>query len=233
MRWDSHPGRNRFVVTILPCSKDLRRDFWRHLHRGMDVDQCLTKSEDLPSHPDVHLYGNNLKWIILVPSIPLSNTRITIQHTSSNGRFVHCYLYGWTEGYGTWPLKVLSEWPLKQMPSVKEDGLQDTLPKGFGCEQSHCAELCVPDIKFFSKSIRNSQQNLRQDAVYKLRCRLKHLRQILTLHDEFSHLSWELWDLQMVQLRLVYLNTHFFLQMFEGETARRSGNDLRNTINIE
>ena len=58
-----------------------------------------------------------------------------------------------------------------------------------------------------------------------------------------SHSSWwiqstfhkKLWDLQMVQLRLVYLNlnTHFFLQMFEEETARicrRSGNDLQNTI---
>lgn len=175
------------------------------------------------------IWSSGLSWYL---QSPLSNTRITIQHTSSNGRFVHCYLYGLAEGYSTWSLKVLSEWPLKQMPTVQEDGLQDTLPKGFGCEQSHCAELCVPDIKFFSKSIRNSQQNLRQDAVYKLRRRLKHLRQILTLHDEFSHLSWELWDLQMVQLRLVYLNTHFFLQMFEEATARicrRLGNDLRET----
>ena len=61
--------------------------------------------------------------------------------------------------------------------------LQDALPKGFGCEKGHGTELCIPEAL---------HQQLRRKITVKntnLRQWLQHIRQVLTLHDEFSYLS--------------------------------------------
>ena len=78
--------------------------------------------------------------------------------------------------------------------------LQDALPESFGCEESHGAELRVP------QGVRESEgrwvfggltwldmawQPEHESEIateISLREWLQHLRQVLTLHDEFSHL---------------------------------------------